>query len=73
MQPLPNATAPLFDTLATVPPTPAEGPVLIAHTVDTVGFIIAIIGLVIPMIFYIVWIAVGVAVLIYLRRLLKGS
>lgn len=72
MQPLPGATMPLFDTLATVPPTPAEGPVIIAHTVDTLGFTVAMIGLATPMIFYIVWIVVGVEVLIYLRRQLKG-
>ena len=72
MQPLPDATTPLFDTLATVPPTPAEGPVLIAHTFDAFGFMVAILGLVIPMLFYIVWIVVGVVVLIYLRRQLKS-
>ena len=36
------------------------------------GAIVALIGLVIPTIFYIVWIAVGVAVLVYLRRELKS-
>lgn len=73
MQGLSNATMPLFTGSATVPPITPGGPVSIAYTVDTFGFIVALIGLLIPMIFYIVWIAVGVAVLVYLRRELKGS
>jgi len=71
MQPVPNATAPLFTALATVPPTPAEGPIAIAQTVGAFGMIVALIGLLIPTIFYLVWIAVGLMALRYLRRELK--
>ncbi len=71
MQPLPYATTPLLDTLASSP-DPTGRTDLIAHTFDTFGFMVAIIGLAIPMIFHIVWIVVGVEVLIYLRRRLKG-
>ncbi len=72
MQPLPNATMPLFDTLATVPPIPETAPFVMGDPFNSIVTTIALIGLVIPMIFYIVWIVVGVAVLIYLRRQLKG-
>lgn len=72
MQALPNATMPLFDTLATVPPIPETVPFVMGEPFNLFGVIVALIGLVIPMIFYIVWIAVGVAVLIYLRRELKS-
>jgi hypothetical protein len=73
MQEIPNATMPLFTMSATVPLITPGGPVQIGYTVDTFGFIVALVGLAIPMIFYLVWTAVGVAVLIYLRRLLRSS
>jgi hypothetical protein len=72
VQGLPNATMPLFNASATVPPIPGTTPFIMGEPFNIFGFIIALIGLVIPMIFYIVWIAVGVAVLVYLRRELKS-
>ncbi|MEN6342905.1 MAG: hypothetical protein ABFC89_10155 [Methanospirillum sp.] len=72
MDPVVNATMPLVTHMATVPPLPADGPVVIAHTFDTFGFIVALLSLAIPMVFYLVWIAVGVAALVYLRRQLRG-
>ena len=71
MQPVPNATAPLFSGLATVPPLPDGTPFLVGEPFNPFGFIVALVGLAIPTIFYLVWIAVGVAALAYLRRELK--
>ncbi|MEN6341654.1 MAG: hypothetical protein ABFC89_03750 [Methanospirillum sp.] len=70
MEPVPNATAPLFTALATVPPLPGGTPFM-GEPFDPFGFVVALVGLAIPTIFYLVWIAVGVAVLVYLRRELK--
>jgi hypothetical protein len=73
MQGLANATLPLFTASATVPPIPEATPFIMGEPFGLFGFTVALVGLVIPMIFYIVWIVVGVAVLIYLRRMLKSS
>jgi hypothetical protein len=72
MQGLANATVPLFTGSATVPPIPEATPFIMGELFSLFGFTVALVGLVIPMIFYVVWIAVGVAVLIYLRRMLKS-
>ncbi|KAF5031191.1 hypothetical protein DSECCO2_630280 [anaerobic digester metagenome] len=71
MQELPNATMPLFTASATVPPIAGATPIMTDGPFNPFGFIVALSGLILPTIFYIVWIAVGVAVLIYLRRLLR--
>jgi hypothetical protein len=54
----------------TVPPIPAGTP-LMGDPFNPFGFLVALGGLILPTIFYLVWIAVGVAVLIYLVRLLR--
>ena len=68
---IPNATMPLFTVSATVPPIPGATPLMV-EPFNALGFLVALGGLVIPTVFYLVWIAVGVAVLIYLRRLLRN-
>ena len=57
---------------ATVPPLPAATPILMVEPSSVLLTILALLGLVIPMIFYLIWIAVGIAALVYLLRRLKG-
>lgn len=66
MQVLPNGTTPVFDTMATVPPFTMTAPSVIDFGPGSpFPVIVALVGLLLPYIFVI---AVGVAVLIYLRR-----
>jgi len=66
VQALPNGTMPVFDTMATVPPFTETVPSIIDFGPGSpFPVIVALAGLVLP---YVLLIAVGVAVLIYVRR-----
>lgn len=56
----------------TVPPIPETAPVLMGEPVNVFAMFVALIGLALPMIFYLIWSVVGIVALVYLLRLLKG-